>query len=572
MKKKIFWRMFALTLLCVLLVFGAAIFAVERNSRAVVETRLEAEAALLSAMLRTEGDLAKLRDYSGSQPFRVTVIRENGEVLYESNLSGEMENHATREEVMAALAGTPHPCRRYSETFRCSMTYYALRSSFEDGSVIVLRVAVPSREITAFLWVAVPVLAAALVLALVLSVLVSSRLSRHIAGRFSEVADSLRSLNDGQYRPLVADSKEPEWYAVFRQINEVNEKTCAVMQAQEKEKEKLSAVLDAVAQGIVALDGEGRVAFANPAALSLFGGTAADVGQALSYLVEDPALCRRMQTEQSAAPFETMQGEKALSVSCLPVAEGELRKDIARIVIVTDVTQAKRVAQEKNDFFANASHELKTPLTVTQGLSELILAKPDLDDGVRKWTERIHSETKRMGELIADMLKLSQLEQQQTEGSRETVELADIAREVVAELRTPMAEKALTATVQGKGRVCASPDRIYELVTNLVSNAVNYNRQGGKIAVMVSSAPEGTVLQVADTGIGIAREHLPRLCERFYRVDKSRSRKTGGTGLGLAIVKHICALYGARMQIDSTPEVGTTVTVTFPVREAAAAE
>lgn len=167
-----------------------------------------------------------------------------------------------------------------------------------------------------------------------------------------------------------------------------------------------------------------------------------------------------------------------------------------------------------------------------------------------------------MSELITDMLRLSRLEQH-GEILREPVELRPIADEVIAELTTRIREKSLQVCVKGQGTVRATADRIYGLMTNLCSNAVNYNVDGGSLTVLIEQRDAHTVLTVQDTGIGIPKEHLPRICERFYRVDRSRSKKTGGTGLGLAIVKHICVLYEAELRIDSTVGKGTTVTVTF---------
>ena len=167
-----------------------------------------------------------------------------------------------------------------------------------------------------------------------------------------------------------------------------------------------------------------------------------------------------------------------------------------------------------------------------------------------------------MSELITDMLRLSRLEQH-GEVKREPVNLRAIADEVISELNPRIAEKGLNVTVSGEGTVQAAPERIYELLTNLCSNAVNYNVDGGRLGVAIGEQGEHTMLTVRDTGIGIPKEHISRVCERFYRVDKSRSKKTGGTGLGLAIVKHICVLYGAELKIESTVGQGTVVTVTF---------
>ena len=562
MKRKIFLRIFLLTLLCTSIVFTAALFAVAGSGRSVVEERLRAECGLLSSLLRTEEDIRGLSAYQNRDTFRVTVISESGEVLYESSVSGELENHADREEIRAALEGAPRYVERYSATFGCRMTYYAVENTFDNGEKTVVRVAVRSSELSGFLGVAVPSLLCALALALLISFLFAERLSTNVADKVRGVADSLRSLNEGEYRPLVTDSREPEFYAVFREINELNGKTRALIDERTKEGEKLSCVLENVSEGILALNVEGHVVIANRAALVLLDGAEEDIGKPLLYLVEDTALCDAILTEKRTH-FEFHLEKRDLAVTLKRMENTPLASEISRIVILTDITAAKAIAKEKSDFFANASHELKTPITVTQGISELILAKDEVDEGTKKQVERIHKEALRMAGLISDMLRLSDLERQKGAPERTPVDLRAVVDEVVAELRPRIEERGLTLRVGGKGRVLASHDKMYELVTNLCSNAVNYNKDGGQIDICVSDDDGRVTLTVKDTGIGIPESSLPRIFERFYRVDPSRSKKTGGTGLGLAIVKHICAMYGATISVESQVGVGTAFRITF---------
>ncbi len=227
----------------------------------------------------------------------------------------------------------------------------------------------------------------------------------------------------------------------------------------------------------------------------------------------------------------------------------------------------KEVVKQKSEFFANASHELKTPITVMRGLTEILLQGEEIGERERRQLERIHKESMRMGSLISDMLKISKLERGEEEEIRESVAVREVVQEVFAELSAEMQKKGIQATCEGEITVLADSKKIFELVQNLLSNAVNYNKENGWIKVRLTETEREAVMQVADSGIGIEKEHLPRLCERFYRVDKSRSKKTGGTGLGLSIVKHICALYGAHLEIDSEWGVGTSVTVSFKKKE-----
>lgn len=562
MKKRIFIRILLLSLFCVFTVFGIGAIAIRRNSATEMRERLETDAGLIADLVRSGADPADLAQSGAESALQVTLYDGSGNLLYTNGPAHPETAFGDCAEIRAALSGTPTAVERYSQAADARMIWYAVCVPADPKGEIVIRVACRNREMSAFLGTSVPFLIATVLLSLGLAVLFADRMSKGFSERIEGVAESLRALEDGTYKPILPDRREPEYDAVIWEINELNKKTYAMMQAQVGEREKLATVLDIVAQGIVALDSAFRVVFANRNALKLFGGDEKNIGASLFGLIDDDVLCRRIHEYAGGGSFEYRFCERQLVVTIRVITDHALAREIAQIVIVNDVTDARDIAKEKSDFFANASHELKTPITVTLGLSELILAKEGVDENVRTQVERIHKEALRMSQLITDMLRLSRLEQH-GEVKREPVDLRTVADEVIAELNSRIAEKGLTVTVSGDGTVQAAPERIYELLTNLCSNAVNYNVDGGRLEVAITEQDGRTVLTVRDTGIGIPKEHLSRVCERFYRVDKSRSKKTGGTGLGLAIVKHICVLYGAELKIDSTVGVGTVVTVTF---------
>jgi len=364
--------------------------------------------------------------------------------------------------------------------------------------------------------------------------------------------------------PLKTDEKEVEFYALFNEINELNESTHGYIRRVKGEREKLDAVLSNVSQGIVALNAKNEIEFVNDNVLRLFNATRIVEGKNVVFLIEDVRLCDIIaeKCREDEFRFEYDYEGKILAVSGRRVLGETSGNTLARILIFTDVTLEKEIIRQKSDFFANASHELKTPVTVMRGLTEVLLTKDSLDEQERKQIERIHKESIRLASLIGDMLKLSKLERSEPE-ERVEVDLKEVATEVAAELSQPLQEKNLHIDVIGEGKVYADPKKMFELVQNLCSNAVNYNRQDGWIKVTIEKVDGGVTLSVEDSGIGIEKEHIPRLCERFYRVDKSRSKKTGGTGLGLAIVKHVCALYNAELTIASELDVGTRVSVSF---------
>ncbi len=568
MRKKIFWLFFLMTALAVVLVFCSGIFAIQYNAEKIIEERLVLESDILLHLIKDEKDVAKLESYTNKEDFRITVIRKNGEVLYESSIQETLEeNHAGREEIQAALNNTPKTVERYSNTFGYDMTYYAVASTFDSGEVYVLRLAVRSTEITAYLGVMLPFLIVALLLALSLTGIFANKLSSHLSNKVKAVAVGLRSLNEGHYTPIETDSSEAEFYAVFREVNELADATQKHLCTLEEEQKKLSAVLDNISQGIIAIDIRGTIIFANPAACTLFESNGQHHGKPLIYLTEDISLAEKIQEcKTSDQSFEYTRGAQEFLVAVRHISSGN-ETNVSAIIIFTDVTKERHIAKEKSDFFANASHELKTPITVLLGLTELMLAKSDPDNKNHAQLERIHHESSRLAGLISDMLELSGLERHtRGESVKTEVDLRAICEEALTELSPKLTSKHLTHTISGNGTIIADAGQMYELIENICSNAINYNKDGGSIAITLTEGDAGVVLEIADTGIGIAKEHLPRLCERFYRVDKSRSKKTGGTGLGLAIVKHICMLHGAFLNIESELDVGTKITITFDTK------
>ena len=563
MKKKTLLQILSLTFISVLVMFIFGIVAVNVNAKAMMKERLAEETELACSLVQTEEDFSGFARYSNNDAFRVTIIDLSGNVLFESDTKSPLENHIDREEVKNALNGKPQTVERYSETFGCNMTYYALKTELSDGTEIILRLAIKSSQINGYLRVALPILIVVLIVCLIASIVISNVLSNKISSKITEVGDSLRSLNAGNYIPIKTDSGEPELYSVLNEINELNANTHMHIQRVQEEHNKLNTVLENVSQGIVAIDEQKKIIFVNKSISTIFDSTENVTGKDFIYLIDDLPLCEKIARHLGENYVsEYTYKNKELSVVIRKVDSQS--DNVYSIVIITDITKEKAMQKEKSDFFANASHELKTPVAVMQGLSELLLAKETLDDGSKKQVDRIHKESLRLASLISDMLKLSKLENgEDIDMVHSPVDVKAVADEVALERASELKKKNITLEVKGAGTVLADNKKIFEVVENLCSNAIHYNVENGKIIVEISEDKKETKITVADTGIGIEKENIPRLCERFYRVDKSRSKKTGGTGLGLAIVKHICALYNAELSIESEIGIGTTISIVF---------
>ena len=565
MKKKIFYKVFAATLACVLLMFVFGIIAVNMNTNKIVSERLKDETELAATLMNEQSDFAVFNQYSDNPELRITIFDMSGNVLYESDTKAPLENHADREEIKNALEGKPDTVERYSETFKCDMTYYATKTALSDGTEVILRLAVRSSEVTPYFTAIIPLFILVLAVSLVLSFVLSTFISRNISSKVTEIGESLKSLNEGQYAPIKTDMSEPELFSVLNQINELNANIHSHIRVADGERVKLNSVLDNVSQSIIALDKYKRIVFANKRAYEMFNGTHRDIGRDLIYLIPKIEIYENIINHLSEDhAFTCAYNDLTLSVVISKVTDDAISHEISAIIIVTDITQEKLIQKQKSDFFANASHELKTPITVMQGFAEVLMNKEGMDDTSKKQLGRIYKECLRLDTLISDMLMLSKIESGDApKRALSEVALEDIAKEVLEGLSEKAQSRNITAKIVGSAKICADQTMIFELVENLVSNAIKYNKDGGSVTVSITETDTGVFLKVEDTGIGIEKEHLPRLCERFYRVDKSHSKRIGGTGLGLAIVKHICAIYNADLSIESEFGEGTTFTVVF---------
>jgi len=565
MKKKIFYKVFAATLACVLLMFVFGIIAVNMNTKKIVSERLKDETELAATLINEQSDFAVFNKYSDNPELRITIFDMGGNALYESDAKAPLENHRDREEIKNALEGKPDTVERYSETFKCDMTYYATKVTLSNGTEVILRLAVRSSQVTPYLSAIIPLFILVLAVSLVLSFVLSTFISRSVSSKVTEIGESLKSLNEGQYAPIKTDMSEPELFGVLGQINELNANIHTHIRVADGERLKLNAVLDNVSQSIIALDESKRIVFANKRAFEMFHGTHHDIGRDLVFLIEKLPVYEQITAHIGEDfAFNCAYDDKYLSVVITKVATEVICDDISAIIIITDITKEKLIEKQKSDFFANASHELKTPITVMQGFAEVLLNKEGMDDTSKKQLGRIYKESQRLGSLISDMLMLSKIESGEAPiRALSEVALEDIAKEVLDGLSEKAQSRNITAKIVGSAKLTADQTMIFELVENLVSNAIKYNKDGGSVAVSITETDTGVSLSVEDTGIGIEKEHLPRLCERFYRVDKSHSKRIGGTGLGLAIVKHICAISDAELSIKSEFGIGTTVTVVF---------
>ena len=529
---------------------------------------------LLNVISATEntsdyGALAKKMAKLAPDSLRVTFIAPDGSVLGDSDADpAKMENHKSRPEFQAAVKTGYGETVRRSATVGIDMLYTA--EKLPDGNFVRLSASV--KNLYGHIWSLLPGLLTGILLALAVTPFLAWGLSAGVVKPFGAVAASLESINAGGYGGDVPEPKYAELAPIAREINTLSHKIAGTLAEQAAERRRITYLLDNMNEGLVLLDRRRRILIANRSARSFFGAEENPVGGDLLRLTRIPRIVEAAQAaSENGTPetfdFTSADESRILQLFVSPVAGAESGEaDGGAILLATDVTAVRRAEQIRSEFVANASHELKTPLTSIKGFAELMESGIITDK--RKTAESlalIRTETERMIVLIDDILKLSELESVSEDAGKARVSLLAVARRVAESLSVQADAKRVTVTVGGDdGVVNANADRMTQLVLNLLDNAVKYNREGGSVSVTVRENIGSVTLTVADTGVGIPPEATDRVFERFYRVDKSRSRKMGGTGLGLSIVKHIVGLYKGKIDLTSKVGEGTVISVTLP--------
>jgi len=555
-------RLFITTILVILMglavLFAGSVIITSRNNHNIARDTAIEMTQLYARIYEETGDAAMLSRAGGET--RITVVAPDGTVVADSRPLdiGSMQNHLDRPEIQAALNNAPAASVRYSETLGIDLLYYALKITNGD-SYVFIRSAIPIAKIDAYLTSSLPLLVVLLVAVTLLCFVSSRSMIDRVVKPFEEVENKLQQLASGTYvsQPVTGGYEEID--AMIREIDVVADVLQQTLTALKAENSKSEYILNNIADGIFAVDESKDIVLINATALRIFDVTPSIITKNLNYLTGNTALTAAIndcvQSENSSLLEMVHPGRIYLiNVKRLPGSK-------LTMVILSDVTENRENARHREEFFANASHELKTPLTAIRGMNELATLQ-NSDDNIQRYLNSMSREIDRMLMLIGDMLKLSELE-----SIRETEPLPLSLTTVVAEVRETLdaviAEKALTFELHGEGTVLSEAGHLYELVKNLVENAVRYNEPGGRVTVRVSSNRRQTTLVVSDNGIGISAEEQHRIFERFYRVEKSRSQKNGGTGLGLSIVKHVCNLYGWKLSLKSKLGAGTEVIVVF---------
>lgn len=516
----------------------------------VQQDQLRIEAGLAARGVEENG--AAYFEGLDTQSYRITWIGADGTVLFDSDSDAStMENHLEREEVKQAMASGYGHSARYSSTLMERLLYSAQR--LEDGSVIRLAITQNS-VLTIMLGLIQPVLLVSLV-AVILALVLASRVSKTV----------VRPLNELNLDEPLNNEGFDELSPLLRRIDSQQRQLKGQALELKQKKDEFLAVTSNMSEGLVLLNSSGTILSINKAALTILDADKSCVGQdilTVNRSLEMQKLLEEAKTGQRSETKLCLSGRE-YQLDASPIISGGNIGGVA--LLLFDITERENAEQLRREFTANVSHELKTPLHSISGCAELMkngLVKPE--DTVR-FAGQIYSEAQRLINLIEDIIRLSRLDEGAEDMQRERIDLYALSGSVIDSLENEAKENNISMAL------CGSPAFIWGvrqlvggMIYNLCENAIKYNKENGSVKLTVSNEGEFSVLNVSDTGIGIPPEHQSRVFERFYRVDKSHSKEVGGTGLGLSIVKHSAMVHNAKIDLQSTPGKGTSVTVRFP--------
>ena len=517
-----------------------------------LDTQLRQELSLLSTWLNTEKNQEAtflLKNTPISQ--RVTLIDKDGVVLFDNQSTAEkMDNHANRLEVKMAFEEGEGFAKRYSDTLLSEQHYYAKKLT--DGNV--LRISSTQRSVAGYLSATAAIMGTALVCILLITFVYSKIWTKKVLKPINNL-DLENPLNNNQYDELTPMLKKLALQKedLTKQLNEIN-----------KNRNELRTIISHMQEGLLILDNQKHVLLMNSSACNILQCQELEnENNSILYYNRNPQLLELLEKAivqgRASCTLPIQNKEYALTATCVEDTKG-------LVLLLQDITEQSLAEQARKRFTANVSHELRTPLTSICGYADLLVANMVAPEDVPNFAGKIQQESQRLLKLIEDIIHLSQLDEGGKYASKSLVDLNEISSQVINRFLPLAKKKEVTITLKGSPCLLFGDSLLLdEMLGNLVENAIKYNVPQGKVNIKLTPTEDTITVSIEDTGIGIAKEHQDKVFERFYRVDRSRSKLTGGTGLGLSIVKHAAEFHQAKITLQSTLNKGTTVQLVFPI-------
>jgi len=586
-RKRLLWQLFPPYLLITLItLLAASWFASEVMRQFFLEqttTDLKARAALLEKQIKvllsplsTETIDAICKEAGRLSATRITVVLPDGTVIGDSRETPLlMENHSDRPEITSALAGQTGRSLRFSNTLMQRMLYVAIPIRDSQGIVAVLRTALPATaletEIRSF---QLKIVLGGCILAL-LAATISWVISRRISRPIEQMKKSAEQFAAGDLSHRLTYSANEEMAGLADSLNQMAAQLDNRIKTIINQRNQLETALTSMLEGVIAVDSEERIVSINRAAAQLFENEPENCqNKSIQEVIRSSALQQFIRNAlNNPNPAEEditvyQNEERVIDVKSSPLMDAG-RQQIGTLVVFNDVTQLRHLENMRRDFVANVSHEIKTPLTAIKGFVETLQqGKVDKAEEKERFLGIIQKHVDRLNSIIEDLLVLSRIEQEdeRKEIKLQQVKIRDIFEAAIQLCRSKAEEKKIRIELDCDKETTAvlDPTLIEQAVANLLDNALKYSEPQSMVLVRSHRKNSEMVISVKDHGIGIAQKHLPRLFERFYRVDKSRSRSMGGTGLGLAIVKHIAQAHGGQVMVESRLGEGSCFSIHLP--------
>jgi two-component system, OmpR family, phosphate regulon sensor histidine kinase PhoR len=577
MKGSIFFKIFAAFFLIIVLLSGFVLIFSFNTIRAHYLQTLETDLQNLaqSLKLKTSSLIQQnryeeldilVKELGKKLNRRITFIDPEGVVLADSEKNPqEMENHRDRIEVVEAFNKGLGSSLRYSTTAEEEMLYVAIAVTEKDEVLGILRTSMFLEDINILLnRVKIDIVRITFLIA-VFSLLGALLFSKTLAGPIRSLSEASKKVAAGDFTPRVYLKKRDEIRELADNFNYMTERMELFFNELSSKKEQLNNIISSISEGLVVIDDEEKISLSNEGLKKITGFAEAE-GKYYWEVIRDPDFSNFFKeikkSKSNATEIISFKDKTFICSGTYMQASGEI------VIIFHDITEVRRLQKIKRDFATNISHELRTPLTALKGFAETL--EEAIDEKNRHYVEIIKRHTDRLINIVNDLLILSEVEGRSAKLELEQVNVEELINDVLEIFRQRLKEKGLKLSLDIKASakfLRADPFRLEQVFINLIDNAIKYTEKG-EIALSTEKKGKFLVVKIKDTGFGIPKEQQPRIFERFYVVDKSRSKKLGGTGLGLSIVKHIVFLHGGKIEVESAPGEGTSFILYLPQDQA----
>ncbi len=548
-----------------------------------IEANLLRETALLKTVIEQNYNQVPsyevdslIDDMAESLEARITLIEKSGKVMGDSELDGSdlwnIENHSNRPEFVSALKKGYGKSIRYSQTLKTHMLYVAKRIGPGDSPFGVIRISLPLDRVETIVHQARRNIYIPLSLGALLSFVLSFLVSRGLSKPIRELTLVAESMSQGKSHRRIRLYPGGELGTLARTLDEMATQLQTKIAELTNERDRLEVILKGMAEGVMVVDKDNHITLVNDVLKDFLGERVSFEGRTPLEVLRNNEFHEGVQRVLQGAPRFTMElfvsapTERVLEVNIVGIRSGDRVQ--GAIAVFHDMTKLKRLERIRRDFAANVSHELRTPLTSIKGYAETLLdGSTATDETTRRFVEIILKHANRLSSIVNDLLSLSKIESREETIPKKEIDLREVIDTSIQLVQRLAAEREVEVMVEplpARTTIMADRDLLGQAVVNLLDNAIKYTPSKGKVTVSLENLEKEIQLHISDTGIGIPEGDLDRIFERFYRVDKDRSRELGGTGLGLSIVKHIILTHGGRIWVESEPGRGSTFHFSLP--------